>query len=402
VTISGSTGILFSHDVHPYTPNQDDAYELLTRAEDLSSAPLPIGTVSAHYRVNGGVFNAITMVANGEPDEFACQIPAQLRPSVVEYYFEAEDDQGGLCTYPRNAPDSCHHFRVDDDFSDTMERSSAWRVGDVDDDALTGAWQRADPVGTIYEANQVQPEDDHTVFPGTHCFVTGNGVVGGTAGAMDVDAGKTTLHSPVFDLRGGSAISISYWRWYTNNLGFNPNEDYWSVSISNDAGMTWSIVEYSTLASKSVWQQVSLQLDEYFDSPGLVQMRFVAEDLGGGSLVEAAVDDFTLLGIFDMTSVDPVDGPAAGFDLSQNYPNPFNPSTEIRFALRQPGPVRLAVFDTSGRLIKVLADGSFGAGEHRVFWAGSDANGSPVASGFYLYRLAIPDGGLTRRMLLLK
>lgn len=86
------------------------------------------------------------------------------------------------------------------------------------------------------------------------------------------------------------------------------------------------------------------------------------------------------------------------FSLGQNYPNPFNPSTEIRFRLPTTAEVELTVYDSSGRRIRTLVKGRYGAGEHISRF---DARG--LANGVYYYRLEI-DGrrSLSRKMLLLK
>jgi hypothetical protein len=291
---------------------------------------------------------------------------------------------------------------VDEDFSDTMEQDGGWTVGAAGDNALTGIWVRADPVGTTYEGNVVQPEDDHTFIPGTDCYVTGNGTPGGPAGENDIDGGKTTLLTPVYDLRGGNNIDIFYWRWYTNNRGYNPNQDYWTVEISNDAGQTWTTVEHTTVSSNA-WEMVAIDLETYFPNAGFVQMRFIAEDVGGGSLVEAAVDDFVLRGEFETAAVD--DGVATfadSYTLGQNHPNPFGPTTEIRFHLHRGGPVQLTVFATDGRLVRTLAAGLMGAGHHHVNWDGLDDRGRPVSAGVYLCRLETELGTLSRRMVLLR
>ena len=51
------------------------------------------------------------------------------------------------------------------------------------------------------------------------------------------------------------------------------------------------------------------------------------------------------------------------------------------------GPVRLSVFDVSGRLIHTLASGTFAPGRHEIAWDGTDVQGRPVASGVYYYRM---------------
>jgi len=89
-------------------------------------------------------------------------------------------------------------------------------------------------------------------------------------------------------------------------------------------------------------------------------------------------------------------GPEA-FRLDQNYPNPFKPETTIRYAVAQPGPVRLEVFDVLGRRVVVLVDGLQPAGLHTVVF---DAGTLP--SGLYLYRLHAAGRTASRTMLLVK
>jgi len=83
--------------------------------------------------------------------------------------------------------------------------------------------------------------------------------------------------------------------------------------------------------------------------------------------------------------------------LRAAYPNPFNPSTTIPFALPEAGPVQLEVFDTLGRVVRVLVDDVRPVGEHTVSF---DASG--LASGVYLYRLTSPAGSQVRTMVVLK
>ncbi len=85
------------------------------------------------------------------------------------------------------------------------------------------------------------------------------------------------------------------------------------------------------------------------------------------------------------------------YALSQNYPNPFNPSTQIRFALPQAGPVRLTVFDVLGREVAVLVDSTLPAGTHEATF-----DAAQLPSGVYLYQLETGDQRLTRTMLLMK
>ena len=73
--------------------------------------------------------------------------------------------------------------------------------------------------------------------------------------------------------------------------------------------------------------------------------------------------------------------------LQPCQPNPFNPATTIRFELPGAGPVRMAVFDVAGHLVRALVDDSLPQGSHETVWDGRDASGREMGSGSYLARL---------------
>ncbi|MFZ5433164.1 MAG: T9SS type A sorting domain-containing protein [Calditrichota bacterium] len=79
------------------------------------------------------------------------------------------------------------------------------------------------------------------------------------------------------------------------------------------------------------------------------------------------------------------------------YPNPFNPVTTLSFHLPHATHTRLAVFDVSGRLVSVLADGSYNAGEQTVRF-----DGGSLTSGLYFVRLDAGGISQTRKIVLLK
>jgi len=90
------------------------------------------------------------------------------------------------------------------------------------------------------------------------------------------------------------------------------------------------------------------------------------------------------------------------FRLEANYPNPFNPSTEIRYEIPSPLPVKLVVFDLLGREVKVLVDGIQSPGEHRISWDGRNSTGQNVGSGTYLIRLDAGDYTQTQKLILVR
>ena len=85
------------------------------------------------------------------------------------------------------------------------------------------------------------------------------------------------------------------------------------------------------------------------------------------------------------------------FNLLQNYPNPFNPVTKIEFALPKLSPVKLVIYDITGREVAVLVNCSLPAGFHSVQWDARNA-----ASGIYIYRITAGSFTQARRMTVIK
>ena len=91
------------------------------------------------------------------------------------------------------------------------------------------------------------------------------------------------------------------------------------------------------------------------------------------------------------------------FALGANYPNPFNPATTIPLAV--PAGVRnvdLTIYNVLGQPMRQVWTGPLSAGEHRLTWDGRDAQGQPVATGVYVYRLQVDEQTRTRKMVKLE
>lgn len=95
-------------------------------------------------------------------------------------------------------------------------------------------------------------------------------------------------------------------------------------------------------------------------------------------------------------------GLTPGPSLAQNVPNPFNPTTTIDFTLPVREHATVAIYDASGRMVRLLLDDTQGPGAHEVVWDGRDGAGSTVSSGVYFYRLTAGGRSQSRKMLLLK
>ena len=93
--------------------------------------------------------------------------------------------------------------------------------------------------------------------------------------------------------------------------------------------------------------------------------------------------------------------------LLQNYPNPFNPETWIPFQLSEESPVSVAIYDTTGKLIRSLSlgiqsPGFYNSRDRAAYWDGRNVLGEQVSSGIYFYQLTTPTFQQTRRLVILK
>ncbi|MFN8179231.1 MAG: T9SS type A sorting domain-containing protein [bacterium] len=67
-------------------------------------------------------------------------------------------------------------------------------------------------------------------------------------------------------------------------------------------------------------------------------------------------------------------------------PNPFRGQTSIQFDLPVQGPVRLQIFDVTGRRVATLAEETLPVGRHARVWNGRDADGRRTSPGVYFVR----------------
>jgi hypothetical protein len=389
--------ISIAHTPLPSTLDHSNPFTVLA---NIASTDAAIDIAQMSYRINGGAYTVVNMTNLRGGNTYTADIPAQAQDVFVDYYIYAHDGDGHERTDPLSAPTVPHQFAVGT-LIDNLEAASGWVVGAAGDNATTGVWLRADPVGT-----SAQPEDDHTPTPGVMCFVTGNGPVGGDVGVNDVDNGTTTLLSPTFNLSAATqSCIVSYWRWYSNNQGGAPNTDNWVVDISNDGGTTWVSAENVNPpnAQQNTWVRVDVNVIALFGTPNQVKLRFRASDLGTGSIVEAAVDDLVVLTSSGTTGIE---GPAAAapvrFTVGPSQPNPFNPSTTLTYSLPSQTEVSVTVYDAAGRVVRELSRKIETAGEHAISWDGRDSAGATMSSGVYHIRVEAAGQAGTQKIVLLK
>lgn len=85
------------------------------------------------------------------------------------------------------------------------------------------------------------------------------------------------------------------------------------------------------------------------------------------------------------------------FDLQQNYPNPFNPSTTIGFNIPKSSHVDITVYNSLGRKVKTIVNGSYAKGNHTT-----NFDATHLASGMYFYTIRSESHTQTKKMMLIK
>jgi choice-of-anchor B domain-containing protein len=292
--ISGEGPLTFDYPVgRPELIDPAGGTSLSVDISGCRAQPNP-ATATLHYDDGGGFLTAPMNHLGG--GVFEAVFPKTNCGSPVAYYVSIESAGGVVHTSPSEGPGRPFFATSASDivtfFHDDFSSDKGWKVGAIDDDAVRGIWNRMMPEQTSTGAGIAQPGFTPT---GTACYVT-DGRAGSSAGAWDVDEGKTTVFSPIFDLDGKDPI-VGYYRWYSNHAGANPHNDIFVVDVSNDGGETWSNVETvgpDGPEARGDWYYTEHTLSAIITPTNEVQFRFVASDYDPQALVEACIDDFRI------------------------------------------------------------------------------------------------------------
>jgi hypothetical protein len=356
------------------------------------------GTAMLHYR-SGESGYAVSPLAPMGPGVYRAVLPAAECGDAPEFFFSAAGLRFGSVYTPRrplSQPFTAEVGVRSQVFHDDFESDLGWTV-ENSPGLAGGGWERGIPVGG---GDRSDPPTD---FDGSgSCYLTGN-----TDGDSDVDEGWTRLISPTIDLSGGEQAVVEFAYWYRNDHGDNPNGDYLTIRLSDDGGASW--VPADVVGPRAPipvgWKRRTVVVGDHVSLTDAVRVAIEVADEGGGSLVEAGVDDFTVSYLScgrERAAGLSEDGPRA-IALSPNLPNPFSPETVIGFSVPEPTRVSLTVLGPSGRVVRTLLSGELRhAGPHAVTWDGRDDAGRPSASGVYFYRLQADGFSDMKKMLLLK
>jgi len=266
------------------------------------------GTVTLHVDTGSGFSSVLMSSAGG--DSYEAPLPALPCGSTLDFYVTAESGTGIVWSEPAGAPISSHQLTSSlatlPIATFDMEADDGWIVGDFDDDATTGVWQRGNPL----DGSAAQP--DEAKF-GSSAWVTELGTSGQAYFEHDIDGGKTTLFSPELDLDDYADAIISYWRWFSNDEGGFKDTESFVVDITDD-GSSWVNVETvgpSGFEASSGWYRHQFTVSDFVNLTDEVQLRFIARDEQGG-IIEAAIDELNVVELI----CDPLSTDKTGLSLA--------------------------------------------------------------------------------------
>jgi hypothetical protein len=318
--------------------------------------------VELNYRVNQGAWQT-QMMTNTGGSNYEAVIPAQPAGTVVSYYVGLLDVGNVLSGVTPSGADQAdpnlpnfilvgYELKLTENVDD-LNQLGDWELGVAGDNNTTGTWEVGDPEPSLstVDGSEIQPDNQFTAG-GEGCFFTGNASDPNSPGANDVDAGRTTLLSDPIDLTPYENPTFTLRRWYTNSPpgGANPAADWWYVQVSAD-GNNWVFVE-NTRTDDRAWRRLAFRVQDYLGDVPSMRIRFIASDstrlgqnLDGGSLVEALVDEIELwdnlvVGIEEQ----------AGHILSL-YPDPATEVVNAVIDVPAKGRVIGEVLDPAGRVV---------------------------------------------------
>lgn len=162
----------------------------------------------------------------------------------------------------------------------------------------------------------------------------------------------------------------------TNNSGFE-------IQRRNTENTDWKVLSFVPGKIYSSENTIYNYTDRDLDA-GSYNYRLKQIDLNGN------------FEYFNLTETVVIGNPD-DFFVSLNYPNPFNPVTKINYSLPSASDLKISLFDSQGKLVKVLNDGYSSSGYFEISIDASD-----LTSGLYYCNFEYGNNIISRKIVVLK
>lgn len=304
-----------------------------------------------------------------------------------EVIFSAKDSKGDIAEYI--VPITVNNVNQ-------APRITNWQPAADNILVLTGQTQ-------VFEVNAIDPDGDEL---GCLWFLDGKHVGSShTYFYQPSTTGARTLEAKLFDhadttsrswkLDVITSVQLSSFTAATQ-AGEGVKLEWFTARETDNAG-------FNVLRSYTEFGNYKKINNELIKSDGTGQYTYLDSEVVFGRLYYYKLEDVSFGG--EKQQHGPVMVDAAlpkTYALQQNYPNPFNPSTNIRYQLPAQADVKLVVYNILGQEVRRLIDEKMQAGYHTVTWDGRNAQGLPVPSGVYYYKITAGDFSASKKMLLIK
>jgi Peptidase family C25/Propeptide_C25/Carboxypeptidase regulatory-like domain/FlgD Ig-like domain len=361
--------------------------------------------LSLYYNVAGSGWVGVALTDEGN-NLYSASIPGGPFNTMVSYYIYGRDGIGQESTDPPAGSSDPYTFWVlPPVFSDDIEDGE-------------GNWTH-DNVQTGYGDQWHRSSTRNHTDGGGYSWKFGDTGGGDYSGEMD-----GALESELFTVSDGGA-TIYLWHWMeAEQRDSNPVQGYdggfiemsfnggdWE-QVTPESGYTHVVrvgangpyPEDMPFFSGSIpWTQLEIDLGD-FEGTAQIRFRFGSDD--NTHREGWYIDDVMIVpNAPSLADAEEIELFPTRMALYQNSPNPFSSSvasTRIRFELPKSSKVTLKVYDTSGRLVRTLANSPLDGGSHSVSWNGRDSHDRQVGSGIYYYVLNSDGKNQSRQMLILK
>jgi len=203
-------------------------------------------------------------------------------------------------------------------FEDDFETDQGWTTNaQGSDTATTGQWERGNPEQVVLQGAISQLGTSNS---GVNNLVTG-ALAGAGAGTFDIDNGVTSVRSPDIAIPANAqSVNLSLAQYFYHFSNSNA-DDFLTISI---VGTSTSVVldeRGAGTVRPAQWAPLNVDISSFAGQT--IHILIEAADAGGGSLVEAGIDDVVISAIIPASTNQ---APSADAGANQSVTLPDNVS----------------------------------------------------------------------------